>query len=151
MQAELEYEDSKPAKSTYILRVPPPIPPPPNQGGTNSAAGEGVGETQCGRLEGKPWTLSTLCSKLKHIRVLHLFCITNWTPPPGLIRWSYLRRIIWLNTKECLTYAYMHTVKIINALQVNPTLCLEYTCILRWWVGECQNDGPKTPENNSIV
>jgi hypothetical protein len=33
-------------------------------GGANSSTGEGVGESQFGRLEKKPCTLSTLCTKV---------------------------------------------------------------------------------------
>ncbi len=38
---------------------------PWNKGGADSPAGEGVGESQCRRLEEKPSTLSTLCITVK--------------------------------------------------------------------------------------
>ncbi len=45
------------------------VPPPEPQGvGIHSPAGEGVGESQFGRLEKKPSTLSTLCRRLSQIR-----------------------------------------------------------------------------------
>jgi hypothetical protein len=69
---------------------PPPLspasvpPPEPKVGGTDSPAGEGVGESQFRRLEKKPSTLSTLCSPptetgncvLSVYSVIYIFKIT---------------------------------------------------------------------------
>ncbi len=45
--------------------LPPPSPPPPTKGGVGkqTPAGEGVGESQFGRIEKKPSTLSILRPK----------------------------------------------------------------------------------------
>ncbi len=94
----LQYSTSQ---STYLPRVPPclslrrnwtpppsplqqasvypSLPPEPNVGGTRSPAGEGVGESQFGRLEKK---FSTLCTPILplcyfvflHILFTNIFC-----------------------------------------------------------------------------
>ncbi len=48
----------------FVNYCPPPLPQPKEGGGggTHSPAGEGVGESQFGRLEKKPSTLSVLRS-----------------------------------------------------------------------------------------
>jgi hypothetical protein len=63
----LEYHSVCPLRgSLHPALLQASVSPRNQKGGTHSPAGEGVGESQFGRLEKKPSILSTLCLLLSH-------------------------------------------------------------------------------------